>query len=272
MSANIPTYVINGFLMVLVLGVLLNITLLPLSRRNKKQVCAYVPWGIIDIIAVLLFVIGLQILIVIIPSMGIDQVIGVSKEISGTYVVEIVGISFLVLLLRRRYGIYWDTLGFKKSGNMAACIWSIIYYISAIPWIILMALITAFLADKLGIQLEPQQITKMLLSNQSWCDFILTCFLVMIIAPVGEEIFFRGFVYPVMKRWMGLGFSAVFNALFFSLLHYNIYAFLPVFVIGIFLVLLYEKTGNIISVMLFHITFNSMSLVLLKVIYGVVIK
>ncbi len=81
------------------------------------------------------------------------------------------------------------------------------------------------------------------------------------VAPFVEELFFRGFLYPVLARWLGVGLGIVLTAIPFALLHSmqlgNAWGPLVVlFVVGIVLTGVRAITKSVASSMLVHIGYN----------------
>ena len=85
------------------------------------------------------------------------------------------------------------------------------------------------------------------------------------IAPVAEEVFFRGFVYPPMERRFSLGTAMGVNGLVFTFVHILTYgrdvAYLPpVFLLGFALAGLRSWTGSVMPCIIAHFVFNATSL------------
>lgn len=78
----------------------------------------------------------------------------------------------------------------------------------------------------------------------------------VLVAPVCEEIIFRGYLYPVAKKYAGSTVAALFSALVFAGAHGNVAAMLPLFVFGLVLVAVYEYTGSIWAPIAVHMLFN----------------
>ena len=81
------------------------------------------------------------------------------------------------------------------------------------------------------------------------------------VAPFVEEMFFRGFLYPVLARWLGVGLGIVLTAIPFALLHSaqlgNAWGPLVVlFVVGVVLTAVRAITKSVASSMLVHIGYN----------------
>ena len=92
---------------------------------------------------------------------------------------------------------------------------------------------------------------------------LLLVFFVGILAPVCEEVVFRGAIFSGFKK-EGNIFKAVFaSGLLFGLLHMNINQASYAFVIGVLLGFLVEATGSIFSSILFHVLVNSSNAIMM---------
>ncbi|GIV15838.1 MAG: hypothetical protein KatS3mg022_1273 [Armatimonadota bacterium] len=82
---------------------------------------------------------------------------------------------------------------------------------------------------------------------------------VAVAAPIGEELFFRGFVFNVLRNRMNCTSAVWLSAALFALLHASVKNFLPILVIGVLLARLYARTGSLWSSVVMHGTFNFLS-------------
>ncbi len=83
------------------------------------------------------------------------------------------------------------------------------------------------------------------------------------LAPLMEELFFRGFLYPALRRRIGLRQALAATALLFALLHARQYAYswallLLLFLVGLALTWIRERTGSVAASFLFHAGYNAM--------------
>jgi membrane protease YdiL (CAAX protease family) len=93
--------------------------------------------------------------------------------------------------------------------------------------------------------------------------------LAIVIAPVAEEVFFRGFLFTGIGNRYGYGWGAVISALIFALAHFmQPGAFVPIFIFGILLAWLYFKTGSIWACIFTHATYNSLALIFMIIYQG----
>ncbi|MBI4242486.1 MAG: CPBP family intramembrane metalloprotease [Planctomycetes bacterium] len=88
------------------------------------------------------------------------------------------------------------------------------------------------------------------LNNNLW--IIL---LAVIIAPIFEEIIFRGLVYNGLKQNVNKIYSIILSAALFAIVHHPLSA-PPVFCVGLATAFIYEKTGAILAPILTHATYN----------------
>jgi uncharacterized protein len=85
------------------------------------------------------------------------------------------------------------------------------------------------------------------------------------IAPVLEETIFRGYIYPVIARSLGVGTSIVVTGTLFGMLHaqqlwpaWGQIALL--IVVGIFFTYMRAKTGTVVASYLLHVGYNTLPL------------
>ncbi len=79
---------------------------------------------------------------------------------------------------------------------------------------------------------------------------------VVIIAPLVEEIVFRGLVYTRLKKGMPALVAAVLSSLLFGVMHGTIIWFCYTFVFGMLLIWCFEKFRSLAANVLLHISFN----------------
>ncbi|SPF47909.1 CAAX amino terminal protease family protein [Candidatus Desulfosporosinus infrequens] len=93
--------------------------------------------------------------------------------------------------------------------------------------------------------------------NYKW-EFVLLTVLGGVIAPIKEEMLFRGLIYPPLRQSLGRGKGMLVTGLFFATLHLDIVRFLPLFVGGLVLTWLYERSSSIWPAIIAHGTWNSL--------------
>ncbi len=124
------------------------------------------------------------------------------------------------------------------------------------------------LAQKIwpNIQTPPQDAVALLAQSSSVAETALLVFFAVLVAPVTEELFFRAGLYRFLKSRLPVSVAIILTSAFFSLSHFNLAQFLPLFALGILLIRLYERTGNIAAPMLLHAFFN-LTMILLMLLF-----
>lgn len=89
----------------------------------------------------------------------------------------------------------------------------------------------------------------------------------VIIAPILEEYLFRGIVFNKLLEFNNEKKTCLITTLFFSLIHLNIFSIIYTFIIGFILNKIYIKYQNINYSIIFHITINMVSYLLIPLVY-----
>ena len=84
-------------------------------------------------------------------------------------------------------------------------------------------------------------------------------FSIAIVAPVVEEIFFRGFIFGGLRTRFRWQWAAVISAAIFAGAHLELTFFLPAFFLGFLLAFLYEESNSIWPGMIVHMLLNSLA-------------
>ena len=91
------------------------------------------------------------------------------------------------------------------------------------------------------------------LQPETTLGFILLFIAVVIIAPLGEELLFRGFLQHFLEKyWKDITKAVLVTSLFFAFIHMNSYWFIQIYFLGIFLGYLSWKSGSIIPSLILH--------------------
>ncbi|HZP16484.1 MAG TPA: type II CAAX endopeptidase family protein [Terriglobales bacterium] len=95
----------------------------------------------------------------------------------------------------------------------------------------------------------------------------LTGILAVSIGPLMEELFFRGFFYPVLARRFGMIVGILATSVAFGLIHAAQLAFawglvLVVFLVGLVLTIVRAKTRSVASSFIVHVAYNTTLVVL----------
>lgn len=92
--------------------------------------------------------------------------------------------------------------------------------------------------------------------------WLLSLALYLLLAPVAEELVFRGLLYPLLLQLTGVPVAVLLSTTVFSLLHGDPAQIVAVVPLSIVLALLYERTGSILIVITAHLAFNLAALLI----------
>jgi hypothetical protein len=98
-------------------------------------------------------------------------------------------------------------------------------------------------------------------------DAYLTAIFAVTLGPLMEELFFRGFLYPVVARRLGVFWGVILTALPFGLIHAFQYGYawgavLIIFLVGVVLTIVRAMTKSVASSFLAHVGYNATLMVL----------
>lgn len=107
----------------------------------------------------------------------------------------------------------------------------------------------------------PQEWIDAYATNSSVLDgSLMTWISAVIIAPVFEEILFRGLVYTRLKKGMPTIIAAIVASLVFGLCHGTAIWIIYATVIGLVMTWVFERYQSLTASILFHFVFNAMGL------------
>jgi uncharacterized protein len=187
-----------------------------------------------------------------------SKIIGFSeKDPLATALITVIQLVLLVLWLKRKYIINFKSM-FSKEKTSA---------ILLIPM--------AFSIAGLGILLSEAAnfTTRIIPMNDFWLkifdslsgqDFSVwkPILLIAVVAPIVEEIIFRGMILRGFLKHYSVRKSIILSALLFAIIHMNPWQFVTAFAAGILLGWWYVKTDSILTTIFGHALNNSMSFII----------
>ncbi|MEA2140767.1 MAG: protease family protein [Solirubrobacteraceae bacterium] len=91
---------------------------------------------------------------------------------------------------------------------------------------------------------------------------VLSAALTCVVAPIGEEVLFRGYIFTALRNWRGAWSAAVITGLLFGLVHVGsapLLDLVPLAVLGSALCVLYRRTGSLYPCIALHSLNNSIA-------------
>jgi membrane protease YdiL (CAAX protease family) len=110
-----------------------------------------------------------------------------------------------------------------------------------------------------------QTIAQDLGADQGTFGLIAAGFMVVCVAPVAEEFFFRGFFYRALRSRYSMLVAAAIDGLLFGIIHFDfssadaLLILPPLAALGFVFCLVYERTGSLYPVIALHAINNSLA-------------
>lgn len=193
------------------------------------------------------------------------EYIGMTADNFGTYVLVVQVIGSLICLgiiagLLKHSGNKWSAVGLKKFNIFKGVRYIVGYYLIFLGLVIVFAIV----ASSIGVDAPSAS------NNESggsgllefmggfWLTFALT----VVVAPIIEEVVFRGVLFPAIKKRYGLIAGVVVSSLIFMLVHINPLQMINALPLGMYLAVMYQKTGSIYPGIILHASWNFLVLMI----------
>ncbi|MDD5658991.1 MAG: CPBP family intramembrane metalloprotease [Actinomycetota bacterium] len=238
------------------------------GENSKNDDSAQVKWTLRDVLISILFLIivltGIYFLTTkIVVSLNLGERINSSNitnlSFSVLYGIQIILMTGVVWF----FAIYWRR---SKCRDLGLRYYSIIktvwYSFLALILIIIINFIYVFLMTRIFKISPPPSKFEELVSNKNVSSTMLLV-IVSVIAPVCEEIFFRGFLYQGFKRKWGVFAGIIISSFLFAAAHLDLYNFMPLMAIGWILAYIFHKTKSLFPVIFLHAVYNLLMILVL---------
>ena len=129
-------------------------------------------------------------------------------------------------------------------------------WIMIIPIVLLTSLVMNYFFEN---QRGSNPLLEIVLNNNNYFVFFVLFITTTILAPLFEEIIFRGVLLPVLSRDFGITIGIIFSSFIFALAHLSFSEFPPLFVLGTGLACTRLISGRLISSVVMHSLWNGLT-------------
>jgi hypothetical protein len=180
--------------------------------------------------------------------------------ISATFVQDLALIAAaLVFAAMWSHGLTPASFGLRPVAFGPAVGWTLLTF--AAFWVLTAIYITA-----VG-EPDQQELTRDLREEESLAALIGYGVLLAFVAPLTEELFFRGFVFGVLREKIGVAGGALATGIVFGLVHVTgspIETVGVLVILGVLLCLLFARTGSLLPCIALHAINNAISFAVTK--------
>ena len=116
--------------------------------------------------------------------------------------------------------------------------------------------------NELGVTLEKPPIEELVRNSEGYTLLGLS-FGIVFLAPITEELLFRRFIFGFLAPRCGFIAALLITAFLFAFIHFSIYSFPALFMLGIAFQLIYLKFGSLYPAIFMHAFNNAIALCVL---------
>jgi membrane protease YdiL (CAAX protease family) len=157
----------------------------------------------------------------------------------------------------QRHRTSWRTVfGFNSPRTLSALLLAIGVTLIVLPAARHLGILSTKFMDQFNVEAVPQESVRMLQTGIPIGPEIFLALLAIALAPVTEELLFRGILYPFIKQQGYPKLALLGTSILFGLLHLNLVAFVPLTFLGLSLAWLYETSDNLLAPIIAHSMFN----------------
>ncbi len=175
----------------------------------------------------------------------------------STVLMDLLALFFILRVVTLKYRQSVEVLGISSKNIFQNIRVGLYSYIAFLPILVVLFFLAIAIARLLNYTPPPQSVYEFLFKGERPLILVSVSFLVALLGPIIEEVFFRGFLYPALKKSLGAVSAIFISGFLFSFLHINLLGFIPIMALGAFLAYMRERTGSLIPSITVHIVHNS---------------
>lgn len=176
------------------------------------------------------------------------------------------GLCFLLIRIgMRKKSINWrQGFGINASLALADAGWGVMMLVGFMPVILSVNVAVQLAMQWWGIEPQIQDVTQIISSASGWGMRMYFILLAVVVAPVVEEMLFRGVLLPALANVVGVRPALVAVGILFSVVHgFYMPAGLIFFMLSLGFSLAYIHRGSLLTPIVMHAIFNGMTMIVL---------
>lgn len=236
----------------------------PHTGKSALMAFAFIAWAAVSFIAGQFIVGGLyQLLAQLVPSVESmnDAVLMTTLTALSWAVTLAIGLGGPYLLFKQRVTL--EDIGLHRLPSWAEIGLGVAGYIAST----IVAAIVVYLIALAVPGFDSSQAQNVGFSDLFFrYEYVVAFLTLVVIAPIVEEVFFRGYLYNRLKRYIPTWVAILAVSLLFGAAHGQLNVGIMTFVMSIFLCLLRDLTGSLWPAIVMHMTRNGIAFSLLFVV------
>ncbi|MGF1570347.1 MAG: lysostaphin resistance A-like protein [Nodosilinea sp.] len=239
--------------------------------RQNADLSWNIPWTgetIWQVLIVGFFFVGQIALPLILGSLGLG---GAELSNRGRAIFALVyyllmaagGLGVLWVSIRPHRPIPEDVFRFRLSGP--GLLWGLGGYLVALPLMFGVSLLNQQIWQGQG---GSNPLLQTVLDEQDPVALVVFFLTAAVAAPLFEEFLFRGFLLPSLTKYMSVGWAIALSSFIFAAAHLSLSEVLPLMLLGAILGFVYTRSRNLLSPMVLHSAWNSVTMLGLFILGG----
>ncbi|HEY8489514.1 MAG TPA: type II CAAX endopeptidase family protein [Dehalococcoidia bacterium] len=230
-----------------------------IARGQEAPAARTVPWGVLEVLAGCLAALGIFAALVVVTALLVAALEPSERgrtvlALLANVCLEVLAALAVILLVVKGRGAAPADLGFRPV-PLRRLWWVPAFLATAFA----VLTVYAVLVQALGLDwlMPGEQMPPGVFDAAS--TVVLSAAMVVLVAPVAEELFFRGFVFAGLVARLGVGWAAAASGLLFGLVHGQVGLILPFAMVGALLALLYHRSGSLWVPIAAHLAYNGLA-------------
>lgn len=179
--------------------------------------------------------------------------------------IALLAVSWVFVLRPRAVAFAMPLLGTDRLRALRVGIgWGVLGWLGAS----VVTFAVVLLLERVGLQPDEGIAERAIGFIEPWLVVVAVVFL----APIAEEVFFRGIAFNAWLRERGRVFAYVGSAALFAAIHASLVSLLPIFLLGLAFGWVYRRTRSLVAPIAMHATFNAVSVAIALLIRYEVIR
>ena len=235
-----------------------------------------VKWGLWDVSKVVILILFFSYMAVIIESLLAKTLPLIKSDdfrtVFNSAIMDGLIIIFVIYFTVNQYKEKLTSLGLAVKNFFRNVFYGVVGYIATLPILFAALILTALVINFFKYVPKEQFVVEVFMRHNNPAFLLYMSIFAAIAGPIVEELFFRGFMYTAVRKYIGVFWATLITASLFAALHAHAIGFFPIMILGIILAYLYEKTGTLVSSMVMHMmhNFSMIALVfLMKAVKGI---
>lgn len=172
-------------------------------------------------------------------------------------------LALLAAALKARHLSAHRVFGLRAGRLGGDVMLGVLFYLAMVPAFVVCAALYGLALQALGYEPTLQPVAEILTSEPRIWLKVYLLFMAAVLAPVVEELVFRGVALPVLARRLGVAPAIFLVSLIFAAIHFHVEAVVPLFLASVCFSTAYAVTGRIAVSMVMHGLFNGVNLLVL---------